>query len=234
VDRALPPELSNGEQHSVYENFSRIPADEQQRILRVCLEEFALHRYESASTNAIVRRAQIPKGTLFYYFGSKKDLYLYLIDYAVRSYTAEFAALGDELPSDLFERLLYIGEHRMRYAVRQPMIYRFFYNALIYTPDEIRPEMESRYAEYATTSAKLMQAGLDQSKFKAGVIVEQALELTYLVLEGIYNRYAAELQRMEPEEALKLVDQIMEECRQYFGMLMHGLYKTSPAKDTVA
>ena len=70
-------------------NFEKIPQEEQQRILLICLEEFTSRGYDLASTNSIVKKAGIPKGTLFYYFGSKKALYLYLIDHAVARYTAD-------------------------------------------------------------------------------------------------------------------------------------------------
>ena len=48
------------------ENFEKIPLEERQRILEICIAEFAEKGYERASTNAIVRTAGIPKGTLFY------------------------------------------------------------------------------------------------------------------------------------------------------------------------
>ena len=48
-----------------YANFERLDAGYQQRILVACVEEFSSNGYESASTNAIVRRAGISKGSLF-------------------------------------------------------------------------------------------------------------------------------------------------------------------------
>ena len=64
------------------DNFTRIPIEEQERILEACITEFAQNGFTQASTNAIIKRAGIPKGTLFYFFGSKKELYLYVIDQA--------------------------------------------------------------------------------------------------------------------------------------------------------
>jgi AcrR family transcriptional regulator len=88
----------------VYENFERIPKAEQESILAACIEEFARQGYSKASTNAIVKRAGIPKGTLFYYFGSKKDLFLYVFDYAIERYTTEFNRMAGELPSECTSR----------------------------------------------------------------------------------------------------------------------------------
>lgn len=215
------PEAQTGR----YANFKRLPTAEQERILQACLEEFARHGYTLASTNAIVKRAGIPKGTLFYFFGSKKDLYLYVIDHAVARFAAAFAQLNVGQPSDLFERLLHRGAARMQFVIQEPLLYQIFYNAFINTPQDIQAEMKSRFAAYAQTSQGRLTDGLDTSKFREGIQPEKAIELVSLVLEGLFNRYLPTFQRSSPEESLRLVEVITAEARQYFEMLKKGLYK---------
>ncbi|MFN2198807.1 MAG: TetR/AcrR family transcriptional regulator [Anaerolineales bacterium] len=207
------------------ENFERIDPQEQNRILEACIAEFAEHGYAQASTNAIVRRAGIPKGTLFYYFGSKKDLYLYVLDYAIEQYVAAFNQLGGMLPADLFERLLARGRIRMRFSIEHPQIYRLFYNAFLSTPPKIQAELAARSAGYAERSQQLLFDGLDTSPFRPEVEVKQAVELVNLVLEGLFSRYAAELRRLPPEEALRFVEDLRPETWAYFELLKHGIYR---------
>jgi TetR/AcrR family transcriptional regulator len=209
----------------MYENFERIPIEQQQRILQACLEEFALQGYEQASTNAIVGQAGIPKGTLFYFFGSKKHLYLYLIDYAVRRYVEQVNNSSQELPVDLFERLLARGRLRMQFAVHEPLLYRFFFNAFLHTPAEIQSEIAGRYVEYASTSRKLLFEGLDRSKFREDINIEQAIDLTNLVLEGFFSRYAGQISQGTPEQALAFVEQLSAHVQAYFDLLKRGLYR---------
>ena len=209
----------------MYENFERIPPDEQQRILQACLEEFALHGYEKASTNAMVKRANIPKGTLFFYFSSKKDLYLYVIDRAVERFVAFINQANAELPSDLFERLLYRGKIRFQFAFREPTLYQFFYHAFLKSPEAIQSELQSRYSTYASISRQFLYEGLDRSKFKDDIDIEQAIELVYLALEGILSRYAGLLKVIQPAEGLELVEKLTDECRGYFEILKRGMYK---------
>lgn len=210
---------------SPYTNFERIPAEEQQRILEACIEEFAQNGYEAASTNAIVKRAGIPKGTLFYFFGSKKDLYLYVIDHAVSRFVSAFEQIHVETSTDLFERLIQHGNARMQFVVQNPLLYRFFYRAFINAPDEIQAELQKRYAAYAQESRRRLTDGLDRSKFREGVAVDQAIELVNLVIEGLYSRYLPAFQRLSPAEALKLVEKITAETHLYFEMLKKGVYK---------
>jgi len=215
----------------MYENFERIPLEDRQRILGACIQQFAQYGYQRASTNAIVKQAGIPKGTLFYYFGNKKDLYLYVIDYAVERFVEAMDRMaegeGDEQPSsDLFERLLARGRRRMRFAVQEPLLYRLFFNAFLHTPPEIRAELESRFAGYAAESARRLYAGLDRSKFRDSLQVEKVISLVNLVLEGIFSRYASQFRHGEPEDALVLVEGLDQEVKEYFDLLKHGVYKS--------
>ncbi len=209
----------------MYENFTRIPAEDQKRILDACLEEFAQHGYVQASTNAIVKKAVIPKGTLFYFFGSKKDLYLYLLDRAIEKYTEQTAESSTTLPDDLFERLLHNGRVRMQFVIREPLLYQFFYSAFVNAAPEIRKEIESRTPAYASGSMQVLLKDLDLTQFKEGIDVQKAIQLVFLVLEGIFTRYLPQLTRMNAADSLQLINRITDEVKENFDLLKRGLYK---------
>lgn len=207
------------------DNFTRIPIEEQERILEACITEFAQHGFTQASTNAIIQRAGIPKGTLFYYFGSKKALYLHVIDRAVARYMELSAQAAGDPPGDLFERLLYFGQLRLRFAQREPMLYQLFFNAFINTPPEIRAELQARFAGYTQDSAQMLFANLDRSPFREGVVVEKVVEMVMMMMEGLYARYQAQWQQMEPKQTLESIEALTEEVRGYFEMMKKGVYK---------
>jgi TetR/AcrR family transcriptional regulator len=213
------------EQSGKYKNFIRIPAEDQKRILDACLEEFALHGFQQASTNAIVTKAGIPKGTLFYFFGSKKNLYLYLLDRAIVRYTEVMNESSGELPGDLFERMLHNGQLRMRFVIREPLLYKFFYSAFVNAPPEIQAELESRAPNFAAGSMQALLKDLDLKKFKESVDVQKAIQLVFLVLGGIFTRYLPQLTRLDAADSLQLVDQITDEVKENFELLKRGLYK---------
>jgi AcrR family transcriptional regulator len=209
----------------MFENFTRIPAEEQKRIMDACLEEFSQHGYQQASTNAIVKKAGIPKGTLFYYFGNKKNLYLYLLDRAILRYTEWTRDHNADLPPDLFDRLLHNGRVRMEFVIHEPVLYKFFYSAFVNIAPEIRTEMESRVPSFAADSMQLLLKDLDLSKFKEGVDVQKAIQLVFLVLEGIFNRYLPQLTQMDPSNSLQLIERITDEVIENFDLLKTGLYQ---------
>jgi AcrR family transcriptional regulator len=58
--------------------FYKLPLEHQQRILRGALDEFAAHGFSAASLNRIIDTARISKGSMYYYFDGKEDLYAYV------------------------------------------------------------------------------------------------------------------------------------------------------------
>jgi len=108
------------------ENFLKIPQGDQNRILDVILEEFARKGYQRASTNAILEKAGIPKGTLFYFFGSKKEVFLYVVDSAIQRLINIYKSLALHEPADLFEGLLYRMKVKLQFIQQEPLLYQFF------------------------------------------------------------------------------------------------------------
>jgi len=207
------------------ERFEKIPPEEQARIRQAALQEFAENGYRRTSTNAIVETAGIPKGTLFYYFGSKKALFLYLLDGAVRDYVAYVNAEKGELPADLFERLLQRHQVKLRFAAAHPLLFRFFSKAFLDIPDEIRKELGRRFREYSAASADDLSEGLDRSRFREDIDVGEAISMIHTLLEGVFTHHAPRLKDAAPDEMDGLIEEISAECRGYFDMLRWGIYR---------
>jgi TetR/AcrR family transcriptional regulator len=68
----------------VKQGFLNLAAEEQNRVVEAALEEFANNDYENASLNNIISRAGISKGSMYHYFAGKEDLYLYLVQCALK------------------------------------------------------------------------------------------------------------------------------------------------------
>lgn len=206
-------------------HFENLPEKEQQLILDACIEEFSQRPYRQASTNAIVKKAGIPKGTLFYFFGSKRGLFIYIFDRALKRYLDFYFSRAVDLPSDLFERIFAISHIRMEFMLAEPELYRLFFSALIEMPEEIRQEFQGRFADYALQSRKLLMEGLDRSRFRDGVDIERAIEMIQLFSEGILNRYSEKIKSMGPAQSLVFIEGLEQEIRGYFEMIKTGVYR---------
>jgi hypothetical protein len=72
---------------------------------------------------------------------------------------------------------------------------------------------------------QLLLKDLDLSKFKEGVDVQKAIQLVFLVLEGIFNRYLPQLTQMDPSNSLQLIERITDEVTENLDLLKTGLYR---------
>lgn len=78
--------------------FAKLPVAQQQAILQAALDEFAAHGFHDASLNQVIEAAGISKGSMYYYFDGKEDLYAYVIQ---RELEQLFAHVGPvQIPAD--------------------------------------------------------------------------------------------------------------------------------------
>jgi AcrR family transcriptional regulator len=85
--------------------FENLEQEKRERILNAAMKEFARKGYENASTNEIVKTANIGKGRLFHYFNTKKELFIFLFDTALQVIQTEILDQTDTSEKDIFARL---------------------------------------------------------------------------------------------------------------------------------
>ncbi len=59
--------------------FAKLPPEQQQAIVRAARDEFAGRGFHEASLNRVIEAAGISKGSMYYYFDGKEDLYVYIV-----------------------------------------------------------------------------------------------------------------------------------------------------------
>lgn len=87
----------------VRDRFDNLDGDKQERLFEAAANEFSDHGFEGASLNRIIDVAGMSKGSLYYYFDDKSDLYATVIE---RATTALVKMVGgfslDELTAESF------------------------------------------------------------------------------------------------------------------------------------
>jgi AcrR family transcriptional regulator len=88
------------------ETFFNLPEEKQQRIIQAAVDAFSGRHYSQVSINAIVNRAEIPKGSFYQYFENKDDLYIHLFTRVGDTKIDLFNSLWEEVPSLTFREYL--------------------------------------------------------------------------------------------------------------------------------
>lgn len=138
------------------DKFFDLKSEKQDRMINAALKVFAQNGYKHASTDEIVKEAEISKGLLFHYFGSKMGLYCFLLDYSVKYMTFEFSrTIGEE--SDYFSFLEKYEMAKLNVLRNYPYMNEFIEGCL----NESREDMDE------TGSAALISYNEMLDKYKS-------------------------------------------------------------------
>lgn len=88
------------------ETFLRLPEEKRTRFLEAAWEEFTRVSFAEASTNQIVRRAGVPRGSFYQYFRDKEDLFAYLMTQARDHFIEVYAGIMERNGGDFFKTQL--------------------------------------------------------------------------------------------------------------------------------
>jgi len=164
------------------EKFLKLDSNKQQKLLQVICEEFATHSFDDASTNRIVERAGISKGTLFNYFGSKEALYHDLLRYVLDNFK-DYAVLNFET-NDFIERCYVVARKKMSIYREMPHVLEFL--ALLHVNDypNVPPELKERMLEMMGETMKQLYDGIDVTLFREDVPVPDLIRMISLIFDG--------------------------------------------------
>lgn len=151
------------------ETFLRLPKVKKNMILRNCLSEFSKKSYQDANTDDIICACNISKGSLYHYFGSKKQLYLYLLSHCLASFER---VNGEEIVGKDFYELLFASiARKLRFAITNPM-----------ETDFLAMAAKEESGEVVQEKNRLLLTSMKEAEAKAQDLVRRAME--YLPLKN--------------------------------------------------
>jgi len=176
---------------SHFDTFYALEPEKKERIIMAILDEIAEKGFKKASTNAIVKRANISKGMLFYYFGSKEELFNFLIEYMIEFVKQEYVKKFTKQTKtrDFIERCRSLAKIKRETLSHHPKMIRFFENS--FSPDHA--EYFNKYSNQIKEVYHAVRSSLyddvDYSLFRKDIEAEKTL--TYI--RWLTERYEQEL-----------------------------------------
>ncbi|QKS72451.1 TetR/AcrR family transcriptional regulator [Paenalkalicoccus suaedae] len=203
------------------ESFTNLPEEKQHRIINAAMNVFIEDGFDKTSTNSIVKEAHISKGSLFHYFGTKKDLYLYIVDLSIEQ-TNELYDLIDLKERDFFKRIDNIVKVKYDYQNRYPLLNEFILASLREQSTEVAPTIQPIYAKITQDSLAITFENIDWSLFKPEIDQQKAMEIIQWTLDGLGKKLLATAAPMTDlsEEAIK-------EWKEYSKILRSSFYTSS-------
>jgi len=184
--------------------------------------EFDQSGFEKASTNEIVRKANISKGSLFNYFNSKIDLYLYLIDYSVQI-IEQIVEQIDLNETDIFKRIENIGLKKLRIQRKFPQVFDFLVSTKQEESAEVKEIIKQKVDPIYDESTNKMYEQIDYDKFREGIDIEKAIEILNWTMFGFGEKGLKQINTFE--NINEFGEHYLKEWKKYSEILKCSFYK---------
>jgi TetR/AcrR family transcriptional regulator len=199
--------------------FYNLPTEKQERIINAAIKEFVQSGYEKASTNKIVKEANISKGSLFNYFNSKKDLYLYLIEYGVQIIEKIYEQI-DLNETDLFKRIAKLGLIKRHIQGTFPKVFDFLKSLNIEESPDVKEEINQIYQSIYEEGIQKIYQNIDYSKFREDIDIQKAIDILNWTMLGFGEKALKQVTTFEG-----IGEEYLKEWESYSQILRRCFYK---------
>jgi len=201
------------------ENFFKIRAEKQDHIVKAGFMVFGKQGYRKASIADIAKAAGTTKGMITYYFGSKKTLYMYLIDLCQ---TSLLQGVREQLGSgvtDFFERFKAITNLQLEAIRKYPGLLGFASNAYYERDPEVVDDIREAFADDDTLFNHFLLEEIDLSEFKPGF--DPRLVCKFMLWAG--EGFAAELfEKTDSEDRIEAIAADFLKCLDIMRRTFHN------------
>lgn len=201
------------------DHFQSLEQGKRERILNAGYQIFGRHGYRKAATADIAKAAGISKAMLFYYFTSKKEMYLDLMQESSDLLVDAIYMNPESISTDFFERLLEVSRIKIEALKKRPFLIQFLYSAFGETDPEVYDELKVYFSAGDVMRNEMMILNTDTEKFKEGIQPELVMELIMNCALGAFS--------VQPtaDYGAELIDQRMDRFQIYLTLLKNNFYK---------
>jgi TetR/AcrR family transcriptional regulator len=171
------------------ETFLQLPLDKKERILKAAAGIFAERGFAGTDVAQIAARAGVAKGSLYNYFESKEDLYLYVCRDGIERSRA--AVYNEILPDwDIFRQIEHIFRHGVSFVLSHPEYIRLYLNVssagMERFAEKLTLDVEKHTADYLK---ELIRRGISRGTVRQDIDVN----LTAFLINSLYIVFVVSL-----------------------------------------
>lgn len=201
------------------EKFISLPVEKQNKIIDAALLSFGANGYKKASASDIAAAAGISKAMVFHYFGTKKELYLFLVNYCSDIIIKEINDKFDNTITDFFDRILLSSEIKLSALNKHPAIISFLSSAYFENDESVKEDIKALLSQGEEYRNKIAFDNIDTSKFKDGINPQLVFKILVWMAEG----FASGVKVVSfTEESL---NKFIEEYYECMNLLKNNFYK---------
>ena len=189
------------------QRFDRLDESKQQRVLQAAISEFAARGYEAANINKIAEVADISVGSLYKYFASKEDLFLYVIQISSNLIENELRAVNEAPFMSVEDKIEKVLRIILRTNREQNDLIRLYLQLASSTYDDMTEQLGFNLENFtANCYRKILKDGQTKGEVRADIDPAMAayhLDNIFMALQYSYTSgYLRERYRIYVKEGI--------------------------------
>ncbi len=203
----------------IYSKFHSLESKKQERIINAALKEFARNGYDKASTNEIVKEAEISKGSLFNYFNNKKDLFLFLLNHVAKVIEQIYSEVDWNEP-DFFERMRQLGLVKFKIYKKFPYSFNFLKALAHEDAAEVKTAISKVKKTLVSTGLERGYQNIDWTKFREDFNRKKVINIINWTMLSFAEENMNKLDSIDDVGM-----EVLSESDEYFDILKRCFYK---------
>ena len=198
------------------DGFLNLRAEKQEHIINAALNAFGKNGYKKASVADIAEQAGIAKGMINYYFGSKKNLYLYLVQFCAKIIGEGMKERFDDSVTDFFDNLKMMIGIKTEMMKDHLALFSFLASVNYETSEEVKEEIKELFTTGLLSREKMLFEGIDVSRFKDDVDPKLIDKFLVWAAEGFTSHLQKELNIEAVESFTDELFKCLDLMKKYF------------------
>lgn len=189
--------------------------DRREELLEAAMDEFAAKSYEEASLNNIIKNAGISKGTFYYHFRDKEDLYLNILrllaDTKIEFMEKKLKDYVHNEALNVFENLKLQGrfaaelaKENQRFYLLGMMFRREKGNAIYETAMDMFDDTTEAYID------KLMEKAVESGDLREGVSIKFAKKIMTFLFYRSDELFDLREKEVDPEDMTREFEELVD------------------------
>lgn len=203
--------------------FFGLDTEKQQNIFMAGVFEFADYGYENSSTNRIVKKAGISKGSLFKYFPTKEDFYFYVLDEITADLISSLEEKKYTLSTDLFQRITEYSVLEFSWYILHPKKSKLIVKAFTKNETDIYKKTILKYGNREQEIFYWFLQDIDTTQFRWDR--QKTLDLVKWFLEGFNDDFLTKIQKQAHSDFETIKKEYVKDLSEYIEILKAGIVK---------
>lgn len=174
--------------HEIFRDID-VQSDKVNRIINCAFEEFSKNAFDKASTNNIVKAAQVSRGLMYHHFKDKQELFDFLMAFSLTVMLDAFNKNVDWEEIDILSRIRQTVRFKWDIFQRYPYMLEFCVKHA--KSDNIAGEKKIMIDQLKDIRKSLYNENIDISVFKEGIDIHMAID----VIRWTIAKYSEEYQQ---------------------------------------